>query len=165
MLTRYCRLVLKKKLYSRNRFLANNCSSRCLRRARTCSSWMRRLSFSAIAWLNFWQNWWNILKHSSILNALVSSQKNSASDRLTPSSSSMSLFNCAISCSAICEREILFKCVLIIFLSIYFMYCDIYLNLLHFLPEETVPFVPVYRFRSRRAEFGLWSFWSLCPKY
>ena len=87
-----------------NRFLAKSCSSRCLRLANTCSSWILRLSFSATAWLNFRQNWWNILKHSSILNVLPSSQKNSASDRLNVSSSSMSRFNWFISCSAIYNR-------------------------------------------------------------
>jgi len=90
---------------------------------------MRRLSFSATAWLNFWQNWWNILKHSSILNVFVSSQKNSASDRLTASSSSISLFNCAISRSAICkfQARVLFDFLLSFLKSFYLIY--IYIRL------------------------------------
>jgi len=81
------------------------CSSRCLLRALACSSWIRRRSFSATACRNLTQRPWNTLKHSSSLNVVLSSQKNSDSVLRIASSSSMSRCSPDTSCSAIYSRN------------------------------------------------------------
>lgn len=85
--------------------LLANCSSRNLRRIVACSSCNRRRSFSWTASLNFSQNVWKILKHSSILKEFGSSQKNS--DNCSRSASTSFMPRCSICTlfSAACKKS------------------------------------------------------------
>lgn len=87
------------------RALLANCSSRNFRRIVACSSCSRRRSFSCTACLNFSQNVWNILKHSSNLNVFGSSQKNSANCNRSASTSFMPRCSICTLFSAACKKS------------------------------------------------------------